>query len=144
MTEAGKQEITQQEIIISLKDATSLLTSASHEIDLRRRAALKPFIKDYYVSLCSEQTPVEGLLFGADLGKPVKDLTEVSKLTSQLSTRRPQFNPTGPAIFNQFKRRQDGRRPYYAAGRGRFPFLGRGRGNSRQRNSTNLPNKFQS
>ena len=144
MTEAGEQEISKQEIIISLKDAISLLTSASHKIDLRRRAAFKPFIKDDYVSLCSEQTPVEGLLFGTELGKSVKDLTEVSKLTSQLSTKRPQFNPTGPVIFNQFKRRQDGRRPYYAAGRGRFPFLGRGQGNSRQRNSSNLPNKFQS
>ena len=122
MTEAGEQEISKQEITISLKDAILLLTSALHKIDLRRGAAFKPFIKDDYKSLCSEQTPVEDLLFGTELGKSFKDLTEVSKLTSQLSTKRPQFNPTDPAILNQFKRRQDGRRPYYAAGRGRFLF----------------------
>ena len=143
MTEAGEQEISKQEIITFLNDAISLLPSASHKSDLRRRAAFKPFIKDDYVSFCSEQTTVEGLLFGTKLGKSVKDLTDVTKLTSQLSTKRPQFNPTGPAILNQFKKRQDDRRPYNAAGRGCFPFLGRGRGNRHQRNSSNQPNKFQ-
>ena len=86
MTAAGEQEISKQKMIISIKDTISLLTSASHKIDLRRRTAFKPFIKDDYVSLCSEQTPVEGLLFGTELGRSVEDLTEVSKLNSQLLT----------------------------------------------------------
>ena len=78
MTEECEKEVSKQEIIVSLKDAISLLTSASHKIDLRRISSFKAFIKDHYASLCSEQTPVAGLLFGTELGKSVKDLTEAN------------------------------------------------------------------
>ena len=52
----------------------SVLTSASHKIDLRRTASFKPFIKDDYASLCNEQALVEGLLFRAELGSLSKIL----------------------------------------------------------------------
>eukprot|EP00795_Rhopilema_esculentum_P010220 gene10220-18904_t len=77
MNEEDAQEVSKQEIVASLKDAISLLTSTSHKIDLRRSAPFKPYIKDDYASLCSEQTPIEGLLFGTELGQQtVKDLIE--------------------------------------------------------------------
>ena len=59
MTEEGEKEVSKEEIEVSLKDAISVLTIASHKIDLRRTASFKPFIKDDYASLCNEQTPVE-------------------------------------------------------------------------------------
>ena len=50
-----------------LSDSLSLLSDASHEIDLRRRALFK------------SEHPLKDLLFGIELGKSVKDLIEASK-----------------------------------------------------------------
>ena len=71
----------------TLSDSLSLLGDASHEIDLRRRALFKSDMKSEYRLLCSDQNPVKELLFGTELGKSVKDLTEASKDTSKITPR---------------------------------------------------------
>ncbi|KXJ11628.1 hypothetical protein AC249_AIPGENE15209 [Exaiptasia diaphana] len=63
----------------SLSDSLSLLSDASHEIDLRRRNNFKTEMKADYRLLCSDQNPVKDLLFGTELSKSVKDLSEASK-----------------------------------------------------------------
>lgn len=69
-----------------------------------------------YRLLCSDQNPVEdGLLFGTKFGKSVKDLTEASKVTSEVTLK--QKRPHGSS---HFQGRSEHRKP--------FPFLGRGRG----------------
>ena len=68
-----------------LSDSLSLLSDASHEIDLRRRALFKSDMKSEYRLLCSDQHPVKDLLLGTELGKSVKDLTEASKVTSKIT-----------------------------------------------------------
>ena len=80
--EKGEKPLPSSESVMKiLSDSISLLSDASHEIDLRRRTLLKGDMKTEYRLLCSDQNPVEnGLLFGMELGKSVKDLTEASKL----------------------------------------------------------------
>lgn len=70
-----------------LSDSLSLLSDALHEIDLQRRALFKSYRKSEYHLLCSDQHPVKDLLFGTELGKSVKDLTEASKVTSKIASR---------------------------------------------------------
>ena len=73
-------------------------------------------MKTEYRLLCSDQNPVEdGLLFGTELGKSVKDLTEDSKLTSKVTIKQKRPHCSG----QNFIGRSEQRRP--------FPFLGHGR-----------------
>ena len=101
-----------------LSDSLSLLSDASHEIDLRRRALFKSDMKSEYRLLCSDQHPVKDLLFGTELGKSVKDLTEASKVTSKIASRHTGYKRNASASGQHA--RPDNKR--------NFPFLGRGRG----------------
>ena len=66
----------------TLSDSISLLSDASHEIDLRRRTLFRSL-------LCSDKKPVEdGLVFCTELGKSVKDLLEAGKVTSKVTLRQ--------------------------------------------------------
>ena len=104
-------------VMKTLSDSISLLSDASHEIDLRRRTLFKGDMKTEYRLLCSVQNPVEdGLLFGTELGKSVKDLSEASKVTSKVTLKQKRPHSSG----HTFQGRAEPRRP--------FPFLGRGRG----------------
>ena len=73
----------------TLSDSISLLSDASHEIDLIRRTLFRSDMKTEYRLLCSDKKPVEdGLLFGTELGKSVKDLSEAGKVTSKVTLRQ--------------------------------------------------------
>ena len=76
--EKGEEPLPSSESVMKvLSDSISLLSDASHEIYLRRRTLFKGDIKPEYRLLCSDQNPVEnGLLFGTEVGKSVKDLTD--------------------------------------------------------------------
>ena len=99
-----------------LKDLTGSLALITL-IDLKRRTLFKGDMRTEYRLLCSDQNPVEnGLLFGTELGKSVKDLTEASKVTSKVAMKQ----KTPHASSDSFHGRSESRRP--------FPFLGQGRG----------------
>ena len=83
--EKGEKEVPDvSETLSYLSDAISLLTDASHELDLCRRAAFCPNLKEDIWSLCGDTEPVTTLLFGKDLGGTVKTLTDTSKVNPQL------------------------------------------------------------
>lgn len=100
----------------TLSESLSLLCDASHEIDLRRRALFKSDMNPEYRLLCSDQQPVKELLFGTELGKSVKDLTEASKVTSKITSKQ---NNKRKSNFNSNQRSGQKRN---------FPFLNRGGG----------------
>ena len=101
-----------------LSDSLSLLSDASHEIDLRRRALFKSDMKSEYRLLCSDQHPVKDLLLGTELGKSVKDLTEASRVTSKITSRHTGYERY-TSTSSQHARPENKRN---------LPFLGRGRG----------------
>ena len=73
-------------------------------------------MKTEYRLLCSDQNLVEdGLLFGTELGKSVKDLTEASKVTSKVTIKQKRPHGSGQNFLGRSEQRP-------------FPFLGRGRG----------------
>ena len=83
-------------------------------------------MKTEYRLLRSDQMLVEdGRLFGTELGKSVKDLTEASKVTSKVTIKQKRPHGSG----QNFLGRSEQRRP--------FPFLGRGRGSVGRGAATN-------
>ena len=86
--EKGQKPLPTTEAVTKiLSDGISLLCDSSHEIDLRRR---KGDMKTEYRLLCSDQNPVDdGLLFGTELGKSVKDLTEAVTSKVTIKQKRP-------------------------------------------------------
>ena len=68
-----------EDILSSLSKSFSLLADSSHAIDLRRRKNFKSELKEEYKPLCADNNPVMELLFGNDLGKDAKELTDQKK-----------------------------------------------------------------
>ena len=111
-----------QDILNHLSDATSLLADSSHELDLRRRAGFRPELKEEFKSLCGESEPITDLLFGSELGSTVKNLSDTSKVTKQITGKMKTTKGRGFTSNNAGRPGTTGRR---------FPFLGgppRGRG----------------
>ena len=93
--EKGRKPLpTSESVMKILSDSISLLSDASHKIDLRRRTLFKGDMKTEYRLLCIDQNLVEnGLLFDTELGKSVKDLTEASKVTSKVAIKQKGLMP---------------------------------------------------
>ncbi|XP_068721936.1 uncharacterized protein [Montipora capricornis] len=102
-------------------DALALFANANSELNQRRRELIKPDLHDEYKHLCSSSLAITDQLFGDDLPKQVKELTEVNRVGKKLSTH------TGRSTAKPDYRRHN----LYAHGRGRpryqqyrKPFLG--------------------
>ena len=61
---------------------------ANANINLRRREALKPELHSSYCHLCALSNPITTELFGDDLPKAVKDITDTNPVTSKLSREK--------------------------------------------------------
>ena len=66
-------------------DGVLLVTNANIELNLRRREALKPELYTSYRYLCAPSNPTTTELFGDDLPKGVKDISDTNRITSKLS-----------------------------------------------------------
>ena len=121
-----------RDIIRSLVDGIGLLATANREVNFRRREHIKPELNFNYKHLCSNTLPVTTELFGDDISKQVKELTEVNQMGKRIGGRPPFQSNSG---FPYNPRR--GRSTYrgYRGGRGntyenyrrpysRRPFLG--------------------
>ena len=69
-----------KKIIESMSDAIALFAHANSELKIRRKELIKPDLYEDYKHLCSASVPSSSQLFGDDLSKQVKDLTEVNKV----------------------------------------------------------------
>ena len=73
-------------------DSLSLFAHANAELNTRRKELIKPDLHSDYKHLCSASIPVTAELFGDDLSKQVKDISEVNrvgrKVTSTMSHHR--------------------------------------------------------
>ena len=73
------------QIVNQLMDGVLLMANANIELNLRRREALKPELHTSYCYLCAPSNPITTELFGDDLPKAVKDITDNNRITSKLS-----------------------------------------------------------
>ena len=73
------------QIVNQLMDGVLLMANANIELNLRRREALKPELHTSYRYLCAPSNPITTELFGDDLPKAVKHITDTNRITSKLS-----------------------------------------------------------
>jgi len=66
------------QIVNQLMDGVLLMANANIELNLGRREALKPELHTSYRYLCAPSNPVTTELFGDDLPKVVKDITDTN------------------------------------------------------------------
>ena len=69
----------------SLMDGVLLLANANQELNYGRRELMRPQLNANYRHLWSPSNPVISLLFGDDLPKAVKDISDTNRLSSKLS-----------------------------------------------------------
>ena len=69
-------------------DAIGLASNANFEINMKRREAIKPDLNPLYRHLCSSNIKFSKELFGDDVSKHVKDLTEVNKVANRINPYR--------------------------------------------------------
>ena len=93
------------------QNGLTCLAAASFELNMLRRELIKPGLQEKFAQLCKAEVPITENLFGNDLSKHIKDLSEVHRATAKVS-RGQRFSPYG---------RGRGYR-----GRGGASFLGRG------------------
>ena len=102
-----------QNAVGSLMDGVLLLANANQELNYRRRELMRPQLNANYRHLCSPSNPVTSLLFGDELPKAVKDISDNNRLSSKLtkessSTRLAKSSQQRP--YWQGKRKYDGAR----------------------------------
>lgn len=109
MGKSGPQNA--EDTVGSLVDGVLLLANANQELNYRRRELMRPQLNVNYRHLCSPSNPVTSLLFGDDLPKAVKDISDTNRLSSKLtkdssSTRSAKSSQQRP--YWQGKRKYDG------------------------------------
>lgn len=66
-------------------EAFRLAAVASYQLSQRRRESVAPDLSSQFRPLCSSSTPITALLFGDDLAKTVKDLSETQQVGAKVS-----------------------------------------------------------
>ena len=92
-------------------DALALFANAKSELNQRRRELIKPYLYDEYKHLCSSSLAITDQLFGDDLPKQVKELTEVNRVAGKRKESTHSGRSTAKPDYH--------RHNYYARGRGR-------------------------
>ena len=77
-----------RDLIQSLSDSIAMLANANKEINMRRKEMIKPDLHDDYKHLCSSSIEPSSFLFGDELPKQVKDLTEVNRVGKKVTHSR--------------------------------------------------------
>ena len=95
-------------------DSLALMGHSINEVNIKRRELIKPDLNDQFKQLCGSHTPVTKLLFGDDLPKSVKEISETNKVGVKVSSKP-------PTHYNkQQKRSNFPHRPHH---QGQKPFL---------------------
>ena len=92
------------ELLQEATDAFALIANANTELNHRRREFIKPDLHNDYKHLCSSSLAITDQLFGNDLPKQVKDLTEVNRVGKKVTTNsgsfaRPPFDSRNPRNY---------------------------------------------
>ena len=109
MGNSGPQNV--DDTVGSLMDRVLLLANVNQELNDRWRELMTPQLNANYTHLCSPSNLVTSLLFGDDLPKAVKDISDTntlrSKLTKDTSATR-SARSSQQCTHWQAKRRYDG------------------------------------
>lgn len=120
--EDKKEKIDPSTILPQLSDMLNVLGNAIFLTSLKRRDELRPHINKSFQSVCSKSTKITTLLFGDDLAKQIKDISEVNKISRKVSCSSRDSRSSGS--------RTDGKTVTFSTRGKKGPFLGFRRGSS--------------
>ncbi|CAB3984921.1 Hypothetical predicted protein [Paramuricea clavata] len=101
-----------KEIVESMTDAIALCAHANSELNIRRKELIKPDLHEDYKHLCSASVPSSSQLFGDDLSKQVKDLTEVNKVGRKMTRHKNKPYARAPAYSYRGRNRNIRPKPF--------------------------------
>ena len=126
-------------VLDHVMDSVALLGNTNWKLNMKRRELIKPDLNPPYTRLCKEDIKPSTKLFGDDLSKHLKDMSEAKKAGQQMQKAPSHAHTRGSA--HPQRRRFVRFKPYdreHSSGSkfsNRQPFLGHGR------SSTNTPFK---
>lgn len=75
--------------VAKIMDGLLLLANANGELNMRRRDLMRNELDPKYRNLCAPSNPITNELFGDDLPKTVKDITDVNKISRKIDSTFP-------------------------------------------------------
>ena len=136
-------------VLDHVMDSVAMLGNTNWKLNMKRRELIKPELNPPYTRLCKEDITLSTKLFGDDLAKHLKDMSEAKKAGQQMQKPYPNSSNRG-AVHSQ-KRNFSRFKPYhYDRTRGsgnkstnRQPFLGQGRPSApfRKKHPASINNK---
>ena len=120
--EDKREKIDPSTILLQLSDMLNVLGNAIFLTSLKRRDELRPHINKSFQSVCSKSTKITTLLFGDDLAKQIKDISEVNKISRKVSCSSRDSRSSGSPT--------DGKTVTFSTRGKKGPFLGFRRGSS--------------
>ena len=148
---AGKlvKDINDGKTLDTVMDSVAMLGNTNWKLNMKQRELIKPELNPPYTRLCKEDITLSTKLFGDDLAKHLKDMSEAKKAGQQMQKPYPNSSNRG-AVHSQ-KRNFSRFKPYhYDRTRGsgnkstnRQPFLGQGRPSApfRKKHPASINNK---
>ena len=136
-------------VLDHVMDSVAMLGNTIWKLNMKRRELIKHELNPPYTRLCKEDITLSTKLFGDDLAKHLKDMSEAKKAGQQMQKPYPNSSNRG-AVHSQ-KRNFSRFKPYhYDQTRGsgnkstnRQPFLGQGRPSApfRKKHPASINNK---
>ena len=119
-----------RDVLTHVMDSVAMLGNTNWKLNMKRRELMKPELNPPYTRLCKEDIAVSTKLFGDDLPKHLKDMSEAKKAGQQM--QKPYSNSSNRGAVHSQKRNFSRFKPYhYDRTRGsgnkstnRQPFLG--------------------
>ena len=122
-----------RDVLNHVMDSVAMLGNTNWKLNMKRRELIKPELNPPYTRLCKEDIAVSTKLFGDDLPKHLKDMSEAKKAGQQM--QKPYSNSSNRGAVHSQKRNFSRFKPYHydrtrSSGNkstNRQPFLGQGR-----------------
>ena len=82
--------ISAKDVLQHVMDSLVLISQANWSLNMKRRELIKPDLESPFTRLCKPEIAPTTKLFGDDLSKQLKELTEVSRVGKQLQKKAPE------------------------------------------------------
>ena len=122
-----------REILTHVMDSIALFGHANWKLNMKRRELIKPDLNPPYTRLCKEETKPSTKLFGDDLSKHLKEMSDVKRAGQQMQKATSGSAYTNKASSSKAPRSKPYDRPSNRLNAfKRRPFLGPGRATTHQ------------
>ena len=100
-----------RDVLNHVMDSVAMLGNTNWKLNMKRRELIKPELNPPYTRLCKEDIAVSTKLFGDDLSKHLKDMSEAKKAGQQM--QKPYSNSSHRGAVHSQKRNFSRFKPYH-------------------------------